>query len=613
LSRIMPTIRHALSGNLPDVKAQVDLSVAGDTVLVPLPGSTTPWPNPLVINGKNIKILGDTTSTAVLDGLANVPIITAAPGIPRLIEYIIEDSSGFTAEIGKFHFKGTVADHKIWLHGRSVLHKQSDGTYIGGIRVHDCGFSVPYYAQGDTVIAGGSTVQGSNTINFNSAHGLTSADAKRALFAINGVPMGACVGTISSSTAITMVNNRGANMVAIGTASGMNITVAGFIGAGAGSNGGTGWIETTEWVEGCIDHCFTDGNPLRYSAVHGVFNMDASPSGTGSWGDYVFQYAPNDGAIAPNMGGTIHGMCLEDNIFHIGSGAFTDTGGGTGGGAVIINRHNTGIAAVACHGTRDSGGAQHGGRLCESYNNLWIVMADSLQSKNDTGPDEGRDGERIMFNNYMQAGAGQSLGHSTLNCYTGVGANGINTPLYARYDYGADGLCVWDLNWKGARQDQAGLFHYPHSPYTHTYAPAAANIKEAVNTTDPTFQQADVVQNGVAADARFSDVYGIVTGGQNSYSNNVTTLIGVIVTYTDPNHTTTVPNNFFRGFVVRNAAVRRSLGNPSTYGDTDICFNYIQSSTSGTATVVSGTTMRVTTTLGLNQSNPGPPSYLPLR
>lgn len=560
------------TGNLPDVQAAVNLASAGDTVTIPLTGSPFSWTDTLFIGSgvggspRNIKLLGDTTGTI---SSGTLPKIIATNLQPFLIDYTCEDT-GFTAQIGKLHFDGYTANHKIKMHGVTTMRGSAP---FGGFRLHDCRFTVPYYVLDDIALTGASITIGNKTMTVNNT--LTTADVNRAIF-MTGVPTGTIV-TASTATTITM------SQAATQTLSGHAVTLAGKI---AGSNNSASnqntseaWLWCDDWIEGVVDHCEIDQNLMRYNAGFGLINHNTSnewslsfPHGKGQYGDFAFFYKPNGNQ---NMAGTLHGLYFEDNIIHGGSGACTDTGTtNTGGGGIQIIRHNTTWASFAMHGCRESSGRKRGGRLMEYYNNLFLVSNPLLQCRNNVGPVETRDGEIVYYKNYLQGQALQSLGISTLanmsksSAYCTSSNNNLNV-----LGGGPDALNAFDDNQKSTFTDPLSSVSW--SPLA-SYSNGTGELQSSLDGGK------DVVTNGVStgstgSDTRYGDVYGTVTGGTLSGPPSGSTISGcTVVTQAGG----AIAQDSLKNFVIRNPNVDRLLGKVT---DSVVSFCRIISNTSGTS------------------------------
>ena len=359
-----------------------------------------------------------------------------------------------------------------------------------------------------------------------------------------------------------------------------------------------GWVSWKGWVFGVIDHNECSKNPLRFNNASTNMGQGSDPTGVGMLGDYMQGFLPPG---KNELGGSIWTVVYEDNIIEGGTGGATDMGSeGDLGSAAVTFRHNTTFGSFASHGSRETGTTGHASRLMEYYNNLFVLLDYSppgaMEMRADTSAIEPRNAEQIIYNNRLVGGNNVSIGTSSLGgvaAETGPTWAGSvsNQPQGAlRSGYCADGVCAWDLNKKGQFTDPVlGMAHWPDTGYTATKGPGLGILTGPNPSPTPGNTDAqDVVSAGVDSDWRFGDVYGhvnlsgtelmsstrVTTTGLTALSdiqvpNNVvwklsnvvvqgTNLSGTAGQAADSSHP--IPQNYFRGFCLRNADQPRWLG-----------------------------------------------------
>lgn len=349
----------------------------------------------------------------------------------------------------------------------------------------------------------------------------------------------------------------------------------------ASNDDGSSMYEFGGWVFGVLDHNEVDSNMLRYPmSKNGEVNHGGSPTGANHTGDYAATYLPPGRG---DLAGWYDALVWEDNIFHRGTGAYSDSN--TGG--IQIARHNLFMGSMAVHGTKESGSArQHGGTLEEYYNNIYALLVRRIAPASSASKAiEGRDGEQIAYNNVCQMEQGGDLGlsYADIESPDTYGATSINDatggpPVY----WGSDGLNPLDNNAKA----KSGNWTDPYNAaFVHHVDTAYSNGVGGVSNST-IYGGNDTVSGGVdtttgAGAGLFSDVFGRISGGNlqpPAFSGQPINGVTITGTFTG---LTTLPPNFFRGFVMRNAASPRSSQNPFAY-------RLIKTSTS--APVTGGTT-----------------------
>lgn len=312
------------------------------------------------------------------------------------------------------------------------------------------------------------------------------------------------------------------------------------------------------WVFGVMWHCEINEDLTLSGNETQIINHDKSPlSPVGTNGDYSFFELPA-GKSSPID--TLEQWVFEDNIWHH-SGACTDTQSGFGGGGRILCRHNTHWGVLAGHGTRESGGAQLGQRTAEQYNNHFLRDLPTTPAEKfiSQGPAGLRDGEAIFINNFITVRSTGSFIGATSN-WVGISAYGASTvPNFARFNYGADGLNVWDDNQKGDFTDPVG--GKSHSVYATYSFDSPVSDPQLFSTDGKSHVVAGVETATPTTGAVFGDVYGTVTGGTYTFGGNPT-ITGATISGTN------LPSDlagYFDGFIIRNPSDLRTKQNPNCY------------------------------------------------
>jgi hypothetical protein len=341
-------------------------------------------------------------------------------------------------------------------------------------------------------------------------------------------------------------------------------------------------FSTRGWIMGVEDHCEID-DPLSNSANETqIFNHEASPDGSGIKGDYAWNF-PTDGSEGAGRKDLFYG---EDNIFHH-SGVVLDSQSGLGGGGMVCFRHTLTWGQMSGHGVRESGAEQFGRRLGEFYNNIFVRDYTAPTAASQTylsfGGAGGRSGEHVAYNNVTvlitnTSGAPNQapLGWSTPSvCEQGT------IPNYAAWGYGTDGMGPFDENqtadggsdgtgaWVTVQKaGSATSTHYRDVAYNYPVAshPAGATLG-VVNVTGT-----DDVTAGVdTKDSRFGDVFGHANAASPAptptVNNNIVNGVDIqVVTGPKVAPQDTQVDDYWRGFVIRDAEVSRTQQKPRSWG-----------------------------------------------
>lgn len=345
----------------------------------------------------------------------------------------------------------------------------------------------------------------------------------------------------------------------------------------------------TGWIMGVFDHCEIYENITRDGSENSGINHNGSPTGQGTEGDFACGF-PTDGS---DVTATKDMMYFEDNIYHH-IGLSFDTNGNSGGGALYCQRHNICWGSLGGHGTRESGGEGQGTRHIETYNNIFARLTDltlnpiisgSVQTigKQNFNSQEQRAGSMLCYNNFISI-VDQNPSHVPANTKIIAGpsvyCSGANGGIDKFY-LGPDASNPLDLNEQRSSfiTDGRGI-----SPEQLGYSSAAPQHTHTIDTGYSFTGPEETVVNGVVTvsnpvTAGTSDptlcgsIYGHSTGVQPVQATSVRPTDGKLIG--NPNITNlsiqgwaNVSNggnclaNKFRGFVIRDASVKRDTNMP---------------------------------------------------